>query len=164
MGVRPVLATLAALAMPVLLAACGARPASQEELAAQLGAARAPAEARAGDLVVRASIAPTASLGDAIAARYGVSRNPRTVLLLVGVRREDGNGETSLPAVLEAGVRDLRGARRPVELREVRSEGFIDYVGEVQVAPPDTLSFDIVADAGDAGMARLAFSREVFRP
>jgi hypothetical protein len=160
--VRPT--AVAALALAVLLVACGGRPVSQEELAAQLGATRVPAEARAGDLLLRASIAPTASLGEAIAAHYGVSRNPRTVLLLVGVRRTDGATETSLPAVMEAGVRDLRGVRRPVELREVRSEGFIDYVGEVPVTPPDTLSFDIQADAGDAGIARLAFSREVFRP
>lgn len=155
---------LAAATAALLLAACGGRPASQDEIAAQMNAAREPAEVQVGDLRLQASIAPTASLNDAIAARYGVQRDPRNVLLLVGVRRVDGNAETPLSAVLEAGARDLRGVRRQVEMREVRSDGFIDYVGEVRVAPPDTLTFDIIADAGEAGMARLEFTREVFRP
>jgi hypothetical protein len=156
---------LIAVAMAtLLLGACSGRPASQEEIAAQMNAAREPAEAQAGDLRLQASIAPTALLGEAIATRYGVQRNSRTVLLLVGVRRVEGDIETMLPAALDVGVRDLRGVRRAVPMREVRSEGFIDYVGEVRAAPPDTLTFDIVANAGDAGTARLEFTREVFRP
>ncbi|WP_165967341.1 DUF4426 domain-containing protein [Luteimonas aestuarii] len=155
---------LTAATATLLLAACGGRPASQDEIAAQMNAAREPAEVQSGDLRLQASIAPTSSLNDAIAARYGVQRNARTVLLLVGARRVDGNVEASLPATLQVGVRDLRGVRRPVGMREVRSDGFIDYVGEVRVAPPDTLTFDILADAGEAGAARLEFTREVFRP
>lgn len=155
---------LASAAVVLALAACGGRPASQDEIAAQMNAAREPAEVQAGDLRLQASIAPTSSLNDAIAARYGVQRNPRTVLLLVGVRQVDGDADTSLPATLDVGVRDLRGVRRAVEMREVRSDGFIDYVGEVRLAPPDTLTFDITADAGEAGSARLEFTREVFRP
>lgn len=148
----------------MLFAGCGGRPATEQEIAAQLNAAREPAQAQVGDLLLRASISPTSSLSETIASRYGVARSPRTVLLLVGVRRVDGTTETSVPATLDAGFRDLRGVQRAIALREVRSDGFIDYVGEVRVSPPDTLTFDITADAGDDGGVRLEFSREVFRP
>lgn len=147
-----------------LLAACGGTPATQQEIAAQVNAAREPAEARAGDVLVRASIAPAASLGAAIAARYGVERDARNVLLLVGVRRIDGADEAPIPATLTATVRDLRGVPRPVALREVRADGFIDYVADVRVHPPDTLAFEIVVDAGDGVRVPLRFSRDVFPP
>jgi hypothetical protein len=159
--------TAAALAIMLLALAspgCGGRAVPQDERAAQANAAREPAEAQVGALRLRASIAPTASLGEAIATRYGVARDPRSVLLLVGARRVDGGDEVPLPASLDVGVRDLRGVRRAVPMREVRSDGFIDYVGEIRVAPPDTLSFDVSADAGEAGVARLEFTREIYRP
>lgn len=155
---------LLAAAAAMLVGACGGRPASQAEMAAQMQAAREPAEVQVGALRLQAGIAPSASLSDAIALRYGVQRNPRTVLLLIGVRQAQGDAEISLPSTLDVGVRDLRGVRRSVDLREVRNEEFIDYVGEVRVAPPDTLTFAIVANAGEAGTARLEFTREVFRP
>ena len=158
------IATAIAGIASMLLAACGGTPATQEEIAAQMNAAREPAEARVGDVLVRASIAPSASLGDAIARRYGIERDPRTVLLLVGVRRIEGNAEASLPATLTARVRDLRGVRSRIALREIRSDGFIDYAGEVRVAPPDTLSFEIEAQLEDGTVLPLRFNRDVFPP
>ncbi|MCR6662789.1 MAG: DUF4426 domain-containing protein [Luteimonas sp.] len=147
-----------------LLAACGGQRTGSDEIAMQLNAAREPAEAQAGDLLVRASIAPTAALPEAIASRYGVRRDPRGVLLLAGLRRVDGAQETSLPATLSVEVRDLRGVRRNVPLREVRLDGFIDYVGEVRAAPPDTLTFDVVAEDDDGNQVELRFSRDLFPP
>lgn len=156
-------ALLVAALLSCLLAACGGTPATQDEIADQVRASREPAEVQVGDLLVRASIAPTASLGGPIAARYGVTPSPRTVMLLVGVRRVEGTDEVSLPATLVAHVRDLRGVRTPITLHEVRSDGFIDYVGEVRIAPPDTLSFEIVAEH-EGTPVELRFSRDVFPP
>ncbi len=152
------------LVIACLLAACGGQRTTADEAADQLNASREPAEAQAGDVLVRASIAPTASLSESIASRYGVARNPRTVLLLVGVRRVDGAEETSLPATLTVGARDLRGVRRVVELREIRVDGFIDYVGEVRTTPPDTLTFDVLAETDDGRQVELRFNRDVFAP
>lgn len=145
-----------------LLAACGGSPSTADEIAAQVNAAREPAEAQVRDVLVRASIAPTAALGEAIASRYGVQPDPRTVLLLVGVRRVEGVEEVSVPASLVATVRDLRGVRQDVALKELRADGFLDYVGEIRIAPPDTLGFEISATTEDGTTVDLRFSRDVF--
>lgn len=159
---RPSFAT--ALVIVSLLAGCGGQRTTADEIADQLTASREPAEAQVGDVLVRASISPTASLSESIASRYGVARSPRTVLLLVGVRRIDGTEEMSLPATLTVGARDLRGVRRMIDLREIRVDGFIDYVGEVRTSPPDTLTFDVVAETDDGRQVELRFNRDVFPP
>jgi hypothetical protein len=153
-------AILAALLVSVL-AACGGNP-DQAELAAHGAAARAPASLQVDDVEISASIAPTAALSPAIAERYGVAPGRGTQLLLVGLRQGPPHQQTSLQAQVSARARDLRGVWQHVPLREVRSEGFIDYAGTVRVAPPDTLAFEISvhregADAPDI----LRFSRDV---
>lgn len=153
-----------AIVIVTLLAACGGTPMSAEERARHVQAAREPAERQVGDLRIRASIAPTAALNEVVANQYGVRPDPHTVLLLVGVRRVEGADEVSLPAGVIATVRDLRGVQRPVALREVRNEGFIDYAGDVRIAPPDTLTFDIAVDVDGSTAATLRFSRDVFPP
>lgn len=153
---------LPAIAIVALLAACGGTPMSAEERARHVQAAREPAEMQVGDLRIRASIAPTAALGDIVAQQYGVRPDPDAVLLLVGVRRVEGADEVSIPAGVVATVRDLRGVQRPVALREVRNEGFIDYAGTVRIAPPDTLTFDVAVEVDGNDAATLRFSRDVF--
>ena len=161
---RVVLAPIMTLAVAALLAGCGGSPATQAEIAAQVSAAREPAEVRAGNLLLRASIAPTVDMGSTVAQRYGITPGPRTVLLLVSLHRVDGTDEVPIVTTPSAGVRDLRGVRSQVALREVRYDDFIEYVGEVRVTPPDTLSFDISADLGSDKTIELRFNRDVFPP
>ena len=145
------------------LAGCGVDPASRTDLATHAEAARQPAELQVGDVRIHASLAPTALLNADVAGRYGVEPDRDLQLLLVGVRRGPLHDETSLPARVRVRVRDLRGVRQDVAMREIRVDGFIDYVGSVRVAPPDTLAFEVAvqregADAPDV----LRFSRDVF--
>ncbi|WP_158636456.1 DUF4426 domain-containing protein [Luteimonas marina] len=153
----------AALAALGLLAGCGRGPSATGELAAHAEAARQPAELQVGDVRVHASLAPTATLNSAIAERYGVVSGRSAQLLLVGVRQGPAGEEVSLPAQVTARVRDLRGVSQDLALREVRSDGFIDYAGTVRVTPPDTLAFEItIRRDGAAAPDVLRFSRDVF--
>lgn len=155
---------LCVLTFAAAIAACG-DPASRADLAAHREAARLPAERQVGDVTIRASLAPTASLGAAIVQRYGVEPGRDVHLLLVGVRRGPAHDETSLPARVTARARDLRGVWRDIALHEVRSDGFIDHAGAVRVAPPDTLAFEIrVHPEGADAPEVLRFSRDVFPP
>ena len=150
------------LAVVALLAACSAEAPSRADLAAAAEATRQPAELRLGELTIRASLAPTSSLAPAIAQRYGVRPGRDVHLLLVGVRRGESHAETPVPAQVSARARDLRGVWQDVPMREVRSEGFIDYAGSARVAPPDTLAFEItVRHAGADAPAVLRFSRDI---
>ncbi len=146
-----------------LLAGCGGSPGGQAELAAQSAESRQPATLQAGDVRIDASVAPSASLSPAIAARYGVAPDRGSQLLLVGLRQGPAHAETSLQARVGVRARDLRGVWQDVAMREVRSDGFIDYVGTVRVAPPDTLAFEVtVHRPGVAAPDILRFSRDVF--
>jgi len=145
-----------------MLAGCGGNPGSQADRAAQTTAARQPAELVQGDVRISASIAPAASLNPVIAERYGVRPDRGAQLLLVGVRQGPVHDETSVQAQVAVRARDLRGVWQDVAMREVRSDGFIDYVGSVRVSPPDTLAFEItVRRPGAEAPETLRFSRDV---
>jgi len=125
--------------------------------------AQLEASARVGDVIVRANAVSTASLGEAVARQYGIERSNGTIMLLVGVRRDDGNGnETALPARVAAVATDLLGKRQQPAMREVRSGEFIDYVGTASVIAPDTLRFDIDITVEGGPAMELHFNRDFF--
>jgi hypothetical protein len=157
-----------ALVFGIALAGCGSGAPVPTDGQAQM---QQEASTRVGNVVVRANAIPTAGLGEAVARQYGIERDAGTVMLLVGVRRDDGNGgETALPARVTAVAIDLLGKRQQLAMREVRSgdpgsspgQGFIDYVGTARVIAPDTLRFDIaIAPQGGPAM-ELHFNRDFF--
>ena len=153
---------LAGLAAAAALAACTAEPPSRADLAAAAAATLQPAELQQGDVTVRASLAPSRSLNATVAKRDGVQPAPGVQLLLVGVRRGSPQGEEPLAAEVTARARDLRGVWQDVAMREVHSDGFIDYVGTTRVAPPDTLAFEVTVRHAEAqAPAVLRFSRDI---
>ena len=129
------------------------------------------------DMVLRANAIPTMSLGEAVARQYGISRDDKSVLLLVSVRQGEPSREVSLEADIRATATDLLGRKQVVQMRRVGIGEFVDYVGSVQVIPPDTLHFiidarpkaGIQANDGLSGDATaqprtmdLAFNRDFF--
>jgi hypothetical protein len=127
------------------LAACGG---SAPEPAAGQPELPRHATLRVGDVTVRANALATSSLDAAVAERYGIAREPGTVLLLVGVRRGEGVADTPIRASVSATVTDLRGQRRTMEMRELHGnepsgEPVLDHFGVVEASPPDTLRFDV---------------------
>lgn len=154
----PVLAPIVAV---LLATACGgaAPPAT-----AVPASSMQEAVARTGDITVRASVLPTAMLDAQVAARYGIARSDSTALLLVSLRRGPDGQESSLPAQVLVKASDLRGRAQLVEMRELRSEGgLLDYVGTLEIDPPDTIRFDVQATRPDGAVSTLQFTRE-FHP
>lgn len=144
--------------LPVLLAACGA-PSPPEGHAS---ATMEEAVARAGDVSVRASVVPTASLNAAVARQYGIEPDSRSVMLLVGVRQGPQMQEVALPARITASATDLRGTRAAIEMHEIHSGDFIDYVGTVRVTPPETLRFELDIEHAAGAPSSLSFSRDLY--
>jgi hypothetical protein len=158
MGTRSAQASaLIAIAVCIAVAACGAPPAPPPQAEAQ-----APAELRTGDVTVRATTLPTLRLNAAMARAYGVQPDPGSVLLVVGLRRGQQAIETSVPGTVTATASDLLGKRQQIALRAVDSGGYIDHVGVVRVAMPDTLRFRIEVSPQGAPAATLAFHRDFF--
>jgi hypothetical protein len=144
--------------LSLVLAGCGGGSSSAPP------APPAPQEAvaRVGDLTVRASAIPTATLAPQVAQQYGIARNEHTVMLLVGLRRGAEGQETAVPAQIKATATTLSGQPQEVALRELRSGEWIDYIGTVQTTPPETLSFDLSVTAEGGGHVTMQFSRELY--
>lgn len=144
-----------------LLTACGAEPAAPVP-AATLAESQ-DTVVSIGDVTARATVMPTAMLGSLVAEKYGIRRADDQIMLLVGLRRGEGSAEVSVPARIVATASDLRGGRRPIELRELSSGELMDYVGTVQVSLPDTLKFEIDITLEDGARKTMQFTRE-FQP
>lgn len=157
---------LLAISCTLVLTACGD---SARTPVAPAPAAQEEAVSRIGDVTIRAVALPTSALGAEVARRYGIARDARTVMLLVGVRQGSTAEETSLPATITATVTDLSGQRQEIALRELRSndpsaagQALLDYVGTAEVNPPDTLRFDVTIVPEGGARSTMQFSREFF--
>ncbi|MEG3192177.1 DUF4426 domain-containing protein [Lysobacter sp. D1-1-M9] len=144
------------------VAGCGREPSAPSATASHANATQQEATSRVGDVSIRASVAPTAMIGEAVAAQYGLERDENTVLLLVGVRLGPEAQETALPARITATATDLRGVSQGIEMREVRNGDLVDYVGTARVAPPDTLRFDLTIVREGGARSTMQFSRDIF--
>jgi hypothetical protein len=117
---------------------------------------------RIGDITIRATALQTSTLAPEVASQYGITRDDRTVMLLVGVRQGSDAQETALPAKITATVTNLSGQRQSVMLRELRSGDLLDYVGTVETSLPDTLRFDINIVREGGASSTMQFSREFY--
>jgi len=152
--------TLVLSLMCATLAACGGSapptPSSNNANVSQ------EAVSRIGDVTVRASAIPTATLAEQVARQYGISRANNTVMLLIGVRQGSAAQETALPARITAVATDLRGRRHDIEMRELRSGDLLDYVGTIEISPPDTVRFDITVVREGGATSQMQFSRDFY--
>ena len=144
-----------------LLAGCGQQP-SPAAVAPAAADSQGEAIVRVGDVSIRASAVQTAMLDAGVAARYGIARDPATVLLLVTVRKGGDADAVSLPATVTATATDLRGARQELAMHALETGGLVDYVGTVATTLPETLRFDVAVVPAGTGATRLQFSRDFF--
>jgi hypothetical protein len=153
--------TLVLSLMCAVLAACGgsAPPAPSSSSS---NAVSQEAVSKIGDVTVRASAIPTATLGEQVARQYGITRANNTVMLLIGVRQGSDAQETALPARITAVATDLRGRRHDIEMRELRSGDLLDYIGTIEISPPDTVRFDVTVVREGGATSQMQFSRDFY--
>jgi len=153
------LSSAACLALFLLLTACGGAPSPAEPARP---AAQSDVVATNAAFVIRANAVQTSTLNEAVAKGYGIARDDKTVLLLVGVRTGEKSDERSLPARISVTVSGLTGGKRPMEMRELRTGDLVDYIGTVKTSLPETLRFDITASFAHGETAKAQFSREFY--
>lgn len=157
--------TIACLAVPLL--ACALAGCSHDTSAAVAATATATPGDAANDatatrngITLRASVVETRDLQESVAAGYGIAREPNQALLLVTVR--DANGDNATPLALEATVSDLASGERPLPLRDVRTGDFVDRIGLVPLAAPDTLRFAVRAQLAPGSTSTVRISRDFY--
>ena len=124
--------------------------------------AQADAITRIGDVSIRASVIQTSMLNEPVAREYGITRDPKTVLLLVAVRQGPDATATALPASITATATDLRGGKQDIAMRELKSGDLVDYIGTVGTTLPDTLRFDITVVRAGGATSTMQLQREFY--
>jgi len=154
MTIRGFLGAALAGVLP-LLAACSGGQAPQ---AAQFVPPAPSVAVLDGPLRARYTLVPTLSLDPAVARGYGIERSEGKALLLVALRNEDDAGETAAEGQVQAEARDLSGRRQPVAMRPIRSGGYVDHVGLVEVSERDVVRVEVRATV-DGRSHRFDFQR-----
>ena len=126
--------TLLWMCIGLLLVGCGGAAPPEGHASATME----EAFVRAGDVSIRASVVPTASINPVVANRYGIEPDRGSVLLLVGVRQGEGLQEAALPARITAAATDLRTST----LVHV-SPGFFDAFGTSVAYSEGTVVVDL---------------------
>ncbi|NKI35029.1 DUF4426 domain-containing protein [Wenzhouxiangella sp. XN79A] len=122
----PVRALLRAVAAALLLAA-GAAPAQQAE--------------RFGPYEVHYNALNTNLLTPEVARAYGIQRAGTRAMLNVTVLHTEDN--RAVPATVTASATNLTNQRRSIELREVRDQEAIYYLGTFRVTDEEWMNFSI---------------------
>jgi hypothetical protein len=151
-----------ALCFALALAACGhdATSSTTATAATMPGDAASDATATSNGITLRANVVETQDLQESVADSYGIAREPNQALLLLTVR--DDNGDNAAPVSLQATVSDLKGGARPLPLREIRVGEFVDHIGLVPVAAPDTLTFEVRAQLTPGSTSTVRVSRDFY--
>ena len=124
------------------------------------GDAASDATATSNGVTLRANVIETQDLQESVARGYGIAREPNQALLLLTVR--GANGDNATPVSLEATVSDLKGGQRPLPLQEIRVGEFVDRIGLVPVAAPDTLTFEVRAQLVPGSTSTVRVSRDFY--
>lgn len=98
-----------------------------------------------GEYTVHYNVIPTTALDAAVARGYGITRSGTLALINVAVLRQ-GQDEATPQAVaarVVAHVRSLTGQRNAIELRELRDQDAIYYIGEFRIRGEENLRFDL---------------------
>jgi hypothetical protein len=151
---------LIASSLALCLAGCDGNPPPAPS--ASTPAAQQEAVSRIGDVTIRATALQTSALAPEVATRYGITRDDRTIMLLVGVRQGPDAEAVALPATVTVTATPLGGTAQTLALRELRSDGLLDYVGTVETSLPDTLRFDIRIVREGGASSTMQFSREFY--
>jgi hypothetical protein len=113
-----------------------------------------------GDYQVHYSAQNSTDLSQDVARRHGIARDPRLALVMLTVQRAGGE---PVAAAVSGEARNLLGQKQPLEMREVREDKSIYYLGLFAISHLETQSFDFtLRPEGSAQSYRLRFSQQFF--
>lgn len=104
-----------------------------------------------GPYVIRSSTVSTENLSAESAKKDGIDRSPRKAVLNVTVLKRMAGDEETVPAHVEANVRNLSEQRRRIDMREVIGEGRVSYMGTYDFIHGAVLDFTITARPENSG-------------
>ena len=131
------------LILTLLLAACsaGEKPRAAEFVP--------PAESSAdfGDLRVHYNALPTLSLNDAVAREYGVSRDAKSALVVIALRRLASGEELGAEGMVSADAYDLQGRRQHIVFSTAKTGEYTDHIGTFAINARDSYRFEVKVES-----------------
>ncbi|MFB9066941.1 DUF4426 domain-containing protein [Pseudofulvimonas gallinarii] len=100
---------------------------------------------RDGEYIVHYNVIPTTALDASVARGYGITRSGTLALINVAVLRQvEGEAQPrAVAARVEAQVRSLTGQRNTIQMRELRDQDAIYYIGEFRIRGEENLRFEL---------------------
>ena len=99
----------------------------------------------AGGYMLRSSVVATGSVSAQSLADQGIEPAPHRALLNVVVLKNGTKPRPTVPAEVEVHVRTLSGSRRAIDMKAVKANERVSYVGVIDHAARETLNFEIKA-------------------
>lgn len=126
--------------------------------------ARAEQSVGVGEYTVHYNALTTDILLPEVAQRYGITRSKSQALLNVAVLKNvAGTAAQPVTAQVEAHARNLSNQLATIEMREVRDQGAIYYLGSTRVSDGDTLTFTVdITPEGRGQPTRVEFRQQFF--
>ncbi len=110
------------------------------------------------------NIITTDFLSDDVARSYGITRSKNRALLNVSVIKDkESSTGTPVSANIQANMTNIYGQQSSLNLREIREEKAIYYIGTFLVRNGESLNFHLdVKPEGESKYSPAAFSEEFF--
>lgn len=127
-----------------LLTACDGSGQSSATAGTDIPGSTRQLEASVGDVTVYITAIQTSSIPAQVAREHGIVQRDGLVMLRVSPRRQGSNREiVSAPVEVQATATTLGAAPQNLPLKQMATNGLVDYVGTVEVQLPQTVSFDV---------------------
>ncbi len=120
-------------------------------------------ETRVGDYVIHYNALHSENLTPEIAKRVGLKRSADNIVLIVNVQQpETDTVLNAVPARVTGSARDLFGNKKPLNFRQVKEAGAIDYMAQTNVKNEQTLIFDLSVTPEGGPVKTLQFQQTFY--
>jgi hypothetical protein len=113
-----------------------------------------------GEYLAHYSAQNTAELSPEVARRHGIARDSRLAMVMLTVQNKAG---AAVAATVSGQARNLLGQSQPLEMREIREDGTVYYLGLFGISNMETQTFEFDLRPQGSGQAfHLRFSQQFF--
>lgn len=102
-------------------------------------------EVERGGVVLRSSSVASDRIDATTARLHGIEPSPDRAVLNVVLLTTQPNNPPTLPAQVSASSINMAGVRNVIEMREVRENDRVSYMGSYAFAPREVLDFEVTA-------------------
>lgn len=102
-------------------------------------------EVERGGVVLRSSTVASDRISPEAARSYGIDQSSDRAILNVVLLTTQAGIPATLPALVWASTRSLTGEQRVIEMREVRENDRVSYMGTYAFEPREVIDFEVTA-------------------